>query len=583
MNKFALFLKATLLDPFIHSFQRFTDTIVLSIVLVIAGIINLETGRAIIFLNDMLSYLWLAVPLLVFKTIIVERLKLRSSWKYILLAVTLFVVLGLFLIMRYALETPSSVYSFRMAVAWIIAVILPLLARHFPKREGFAQYLIFLLTKFFVTIFYSAVLYGGLFGILASIEGLFRANLGMYIYIDLFIAIIGLVAVPVFLGYFPTIDQVIGDADFHKIWKTVFAFIIIPLLMVFSLILVVYVAFSSINPVYYGTVYLIAALISSFLSLAMIFFLDAYEGEYPHVRFFNKIWPYVNLALLAGYAYELIRALISDGFTLGNNIYLYLGIAVLALTIIRLIKKPMRLGHGQIIGTTAIVSGVTMAFIPFINILGLATFSLNSRFEKMLSQYGMLENGEIVHATTELSQDAKVEISMFVQSDLSDIGYNRVRCLPDDFTIMDFAEVFGFELTSNVGDLHIISYYSDDDDIDFSLIDIAGYTDFLLINNLANEETSFGIYSHITNVHSDVWSLSKNDVLYLEIDMSIVLEDFNTRFDDDNKYELDIYTELKYTPQDESYDLYFKYIGGQYHAASDVYDVDSACFYIGIK
>ena len=84
-------------------------------------------------------------------------------------------------------------------------------------------------------------------------------------------------------------------------------------------------------------------------------------------------------------------------------------------------------------------------------------------------------------------------------------------------------------------------------------------------------------------MNTDVWSLSKNDAPYLEIDMSMVLEAFQTRFGADSQYDLDIFTELKYTPQDESYDLYFKYIGGQYLLAEDTYHVDSACFYIGIK
>lgn len=78
MNKFALFLKASLLDPFVRSFQRFTDSIVLSIVLVMLSIINLETNGGLAIFGEMLPFLWLTLPLLIFKTLLVERIKFKE-------------------------------------------------------------------------------------------------------------------------------------------------------------------------------------------------------------------------------------------------------------------------------------------------------------------------------------------------------------------------------------------------------------------------------------------------------------------------------------------------------------------------
>lgn len=49
MNKFVLFLKTTLLDPFIRSFKRFTDSIVLSVLLVMLGITSQELNGSIVF------------------------------------------------------------------------------------------------------------------------------------------------------------------------------------------------------------------------------------------------------------------------------------------------------------------------------------------------------------------------------------------------------------------------------------------------------------------------------------------------------------------------------------------------------
>lgn len=112
MNKFTLFLKTSLVDPFIRSFQRFTDSIVLSILLVILGIVNLEVAPAF-FLTEMLPFLWLTLPLLVFKTLLIERLNMKSFWKYVLAGGALLITVSFYLFMRYVFVATPSFNSFR--------------------------------------------------------------------------------------------------------------------------------------------------------------------------------------------------------------------------------------------------------------------------------------------------------------------------------------------------------------------------------------------------------------------------------------------------------------------------------------
>ena len=184
MNKFALFLKASLLDPFIRSFQRFTDSIILSILLVIFSIVNLETRGGLALFGEMLPFLWLTLPLLIFKSLLVERIGLNNLWKYLLAGGALIVTISFFLITRFWLTTTDVFLSIRLSAAWVVAILLALIVNYFPKRENFAFYVVFLLTKFFVTIFYGVVLYGGIFAILASIEALFGINLSEFSHID---------------------------------------------------------------------------------------------------------------------------------------------------------------------------------------------------------------------------------------------------------------------------------------------------------------------------------------------------------------------------------------------------------------
>ncbi|MFA5422096.1 MAG: hypothetical protein WC344_04920, partial [Bacilli bacterium] len=384
MNKFALFLKTSLVDPYIRSFRRFTDSITLSVLLVILGIINLELRGSWVWLAEILPYLWLTLPLLLFKTLLIEKIGLKLLWNYLLSAAALAITISLYLFIHHVFVTTDGINILRMSAAWVIAILLVLVVQYFPKRANFAHYLVYLLTKLFVTIFYAVVLYGGLFGIVASIEALFGLHFGNYVYIEILIAVIGLVAVPVFVGFLPKLEDEMSDANYHKVWKTVFAFIIVPLIMIFSAILIIYIITSFANRYYYGIIYLVSSLVTAFLSLAMIFFLEHYEGEYPHIRFFNKYWPYVILAIMAGFIYEFVVALINQGFTLATSTYFYLGLALIALSIVRIIKRPWRLSHGQIIGGTSLITAITLAFAPFINILSVTTYSANARFERLL-------------------------------------------------------------------------------------------------------------------------------------------------------------------------------------------------------
>ncbi|MFA7068737.1 MAG: hypothetical protein WC127_07195 [Acidaminococcaceae bacterium] len=583
MNKFALFLKTTLLDPFIRSFKRFTDSIVLSVLLVILAIVSQELNGSVVFLAEILPFLWLTLPLLIFKTLLVERLNMRTYWQFVLSAVSLIITASIYLLLKYVFPATNIIFSLRMSTLWIVFIVLALIVNYFPKKDNFAHYLVLLLTKLFLTIFYAAVLYGGLFAILASIEALFAINFSSYIYIDLFIAVIGLVAVPVFVGFIPRINEIIDDNDYHKIWRTVFAFIIVPLIMLFSAILIVYILTSFANTNYYGTIYLISALVTVFLSLAMIFLLEQFEADYPHIRFFNKYWPFVMVAVMIGFFYELILALVSQGFTLTTSIYFYLGLALLALLLVRLIKLSYKLGHGQIIGATSFVTAITIAFVPFINILNLATYSANIRFETLLTQAGMLVDGEIIPADNDVTTEQKNAISNYVIS-FQDIGFERIRCLPQDFKLADFEDVFGFSQSFAYNpDYAYLAYGTNVEVIDFSNMNSASYQDFLYISSLNLYQDIESEYSSTYDGVSGIWTLLKDDLEVIEINMAEALENFYELFETSVDYELDLYTQLKYTPSNEEFDVYFIGISGLFSLTEETYSVSEANFYLGIK
>jgi len=585
MSKFASFLKATLLDPFIRSFFRFTETIICALLFSVLSIINLEIQRAWPFLDGFLPYLWMMLPLLVFKTLLLERLDLKSYWKYLFTGLIIAFIFAFYLLMVIVFPAAAytTFYGLRMSLAWLIAVLAVLLVNYFPRRENFATYIVYLLTKFFVTIFYAAVLYGGLFGILTSIEGLFSVNLGQYIFIDLLFLIVGLIAVPVFIGFIPSARGEMSDNDYHKIWRTVFSFIIIPIILIFSAILLVYIVTSVFNTRYYPSVYLIASLITAFATIAMIFLLEKYEKDTPHLRFFARVWPIVMLANLAGFAYELIMQIIKDGFDLSTTTYLYLGLAVLFLVIIRVVRKPLKLlGHGQSIGVSLIAASIMVGFMPFINVLNVATYSANARFARMLDEYGMVEDGEIVHADEELSAEQKSVLSSLVIS-FNDIGFDRIELLPDGFTLDMFESIFGFPCDIGAEETIYLTYSAAGDLIDLSSLEAEGYSHLLFIPQISTLEMVVDAYSYLYDFGTGIWQLEENNLPLAQVDLIDALEYFHAEIGASSADELDWFSDLKYVSPTDDFDIYVTSICGQYEPQEDVYSVTSASFYLGIK
>lgn len=440
MNKFTQFLKTSLLDPFVRSFFRFTETLIASLALVVLTIISNETRNIALF-NPILRAIWLLLPLLILVTLSTERFKLRKLWKYVLVGTALGIGIAYYFASR--LEPVQNIEMMRFAGLLGMSSLLALCVPYFPHRENFATYTMYLASKLFATIFYAGVLYGSLVAIFASIESLFSVNFGTYIYMNLLIIIVGLVAIPIFLGFIPAHDYQMMPSDYNKIWKTVFSFIIVPFVAIFSIILLIYIVTSTFNQNYYPDVFIIATIGVGIIGLAALFALEPFIKETPHLTFFRKYWPYLFAAILLGYVIEVIREIVDFGFTMGNMTSIYLGIWLIAMTIMKIINKNLfKIANGQTLFLSSIDTLFLILLFPFINVVNIATYQYNADIKAVLTKYDMLENGVIVRRT-DLTQEQQSEIIRVV-SRAGEVGYQRIHYLPDGYSYTDFEMVFGF-------------------------------------------------------------------------------------------------------------------------------------------
>ncbi|MCX5774970.1 MAG: DUF4153 domain-containing protein [Firmicutes bacterium] len=583
MNKFATFLKSSLLDPFIRSFSRFTEAIIWSVILVIMTIIDNEITTTFP-LVQLVSVMWLILPFLVFKTLLLERVKLPKYWQYVLTGSILLLGVAYFFLRLMTTDVP--IWEIRHFSLWAIVLLSGLTIAYFPKRENFPTYLIFLASKFFVTVFYSAVLWGGLSMVFGSIESLFNVDLGNYFFIDLFIAVIGLVSVPVFLGFAPKMETEMGIDQYSKIWKTVFSFIILPIVAVFSFILLLYVVTSTINSNYYPDVYLISSLAVGLVGLVTLLVLEPFEKETPHIHFFSQWWPVVLFAVFAGFYFELIRSLIADGFTLTSSAYLYFSLWVVACAILHFIRKyPFKMKFGQTLSSAMVCTILLVSFVPYVNILSLTTYSMNARFEKVLTDYGMLENGEIVHPDTPLTAEQMNTIYAMVAS-FSSVGYERINLLPEGYVLTDFQTVFGF------ADQY---HYVDDDIISVSfgtyttLEDLSPLLDhdrLLVLNVNGNRLDNTADYTFTKADDGPIWTLTiQTPLTVIDLamdDIALAVYHDVTAAEGESWGSIYDFTYSGATAE-ATYDIYFQSLAGDYNATTDKMDVRYFSFYIGIS
>ena len=577
MNKFTQFLKTALFDPFVRSFFRFTETLVVSGLIIILTIISNETVGREIF-NPILRALWLLLPLLIFVTLASERFGLKKLWKYLLVTAAVLGAVTFYFLMK--LEPNREIESMRFASLIAMSSILALCVPYFPNRKNFATYTMFLASKLFATLFYAGVLYGALVAIFASIESLFSLNLGTYIYMNLLIIIVGLVAIPIFLGFIPSLSREMQTSDYNKIWKTVFSFIIIPFVAIFSVILLIYIVTSTFNQNYYSDVFIIASMAIGIIGLFALFALEPFIDESPHLRFVDKYWPIFYLAILIGFVVEVIREVISFGFSMWNTTSIYIGVWLVAMLLLKIIKQsPFKLEQGQTLFLSSVDTLFLIMLFPFINVVNVATYQYNAQLKAVLTKYDMLVDGAIV-ARSDLTTDQQIEISSVV-SRLREVGFARIKYLPSGFQYTDFESVFGF-----------LPYQIHDPENQYVYISAGLEVPFINISELPSYERLYDFrYLPLEEDSTDTFIIEKDESVYtmtdnsftFTFDLAPIAVAINELRDGDQHYFS--LNDLTFTQTTDTIEMtfYIREFSGYYYFNTHKYTPSSGSLLIGIN
>ncbi len=439
------------------SLKRFPEAISLTTAVVVIHIFLYHLDRSLA--NDTLRdnlirismVLALGVPLLLSLKLLFQR---RPSLPN-MLKIALYLGVGIGLALYYfgwlknMTMVPLSRYTAFTLAFYLVFLIIP----YFFKRENFELYCVQLLTSFAVTYFYAVVLYLGLAAILFTISKLFLVQMGR-VYFDIWLIVTGIFAPAYFLADVPEMKKEFQVAGYPRVLKILFLYIVVPLLIAYSVILYAYFAKIIITRSWPEGIVSHLVLWFLLISSVIIFFIYPLRISVKWVAGFLSHFPKLILPLLAMMFVAMSIRIQNYGITENRYFVLIAGFWVTGIVLYYLFSKKVR----------NIVLPISLALIAALSVTGpwssysISKLSQNNRFASILKKYEMIRDNSIVKPDRQLSKEAKAEIVSILSyfdryHDLSELKY-----LPQGFTFNQMEKFFGFKMAKE--DLNFRNYKS---------------------------------------------------------------------------------------------------------------------------
>ena len=209
-----------------RSVQRFPITLGITALFMVVAIMLTHAGYAASNtdqLEKMLFALAIGIPMSAAATLFIEKFRLKRE------KMAIVHVGAILMTFVYYLTIPtemSAYFGMRFVALWAILFLAFLMAPYFYNREGLSRYVLHLAGRFFLTVLFSGVIFGGIAMMIFTIEALFSVNWPDEIYLDLFIVVSGAFAVTHFLGSVPEMEKDLDVEDYSKIFKSLFLYIV---------------------------------------------------------------------------------------------------------------------------------------------------------------------------------------------------------------------------------------------------------------------------------------------------------------------------------------------------------------------
>lgn len=476
-----------------RSVERFPETLSVTLFLVIMIIVRIHMdydNPNDIYIEKIMIALAVLMPITAGMKLAVERWSLDSRRRSALSGVA--VVLAAIYYMTIP-ERLNEYFMMRFIALLAMLYIGFLIVPYFYKRKGLAQYILFLYGRFFLTALYAGVLFGGISMMIFTVESLFNLNFNENIYMDLFVILAGVFGVTFFMGSLPEIDEDVDLSSYSKIFRTLFLYIILPIVSVYTVILYAY--FVKILIEFELPQGLIGNLVLWYatVSVLTLFFVRDLKEEVPWLeRFMNIYIPLMIVPLVMLYIAIGIRI---DGYGITMPRYFVVSLALFvtfSLAIMRLKKTDT-----SVPVTLMLIAFVGVSFFGMFSGYSVTLTHQNERLETMFVEYGLKdENGEFT-AKPDLDELKKNEVSDQIQFLMRNYEIEEIKSLPEDFSQEKAASILGFELYGYWRGNNNMTYFNYYNKEEAALIDVSG-ADYMLMSSSYMAARSVNLGSGVT-------------------------------------------------------------------------------------
>lgn len=581
-GRIAALLK-TLMTKLSSSLKRFPGTIALaaSVVSVLIYVNHMHSelsNETLETLQRTAMILALGIPVSLCIKTLFERVPAQNTLPRVLAyigAAASLVFYYLYLLQDFEMVTVTRYIALSFAL-YLAFTFIP----YFYRRENYELYVIKLFTSFFITFLYSAVLFLGLAAMLFTVDTLFVLKLSEKLYFDIWLIAAGVFAPTHFLADIPRYREEVPPEYYPRVLKALLLYIVMPLIIAYSTILYVYFAKIIITRQWPDGMVSHLVLWYSFISILVLFFVYQLRRSNKWVGVFVSYFPKLVIPLLAMMFVSMGIRIKAYGITENRYFVLAAGLWVTAGYVYHILRKDVR----------NIFLPVSLALVAVLAVTGpwsaynVSRLSQNSRFERILEKYQMIDNGGIVKAAGDLADEDKREISAIIRYFNSYHSLDDLKYLPEGFTVENMEEIFGFEydysrwpsdereyfyyhvsVNQNLLDIEDFDYFAD-----FSLYmqqDLVGAGEPLSVSYLY-ETGEFKIFIEGQEVYS--------------ANLPDIASELCEPLDEGRELTAD---EMSYRDAAENMDvLYmFRNINGWKDTLSGRVDVESAEFYVFIK
>jgi hypothetical protein len=485
--------------PLKKSFRRFPEALIVSFILGTLVVISNELG---VYINkepeinlmlvdinlvfiDINQTLFIVLPLMISLPLMIERFPIFKNYRLALMIT--FIVMGGFYFTFLRLENSLAVefnkFSNLVFAFYGLVIFLPYLM----DRQDIGVGIILFFTKLFTSLFYSLVLYIGIFTILITTNILFQLSIDLIVYANIFILIITFIFFPTLLDSYPKKNDVATvKKDYHMVWQRVFLFVIAPVITVFSFSIMLYLLIGIFSSgLFESEVYTFSALVIAFVGISTQIALAPFTSNNRFVALFVKYFHFALMVVMVGYYIEQFKTIANSGISLDVTIQLILGVwpFMYAFFIIR--KSRVAIHRGLLSLTGAFLF---IAAFPGLNAVSLTSMLLNAQLEQTLQRESMIsEDGQIIRKA-ELELDT-YNYLLGTLDEMAMLGMNRFPIIPDNYDHPgDFEATFGDRERDPVDVDDETLFYS----LDFSIIDLSElqYESLTYINSITSLEST---------------------------------------------------------------------------------------------